>query len=986
MNSYNPKKIEPKWQKFWAKNSHLNEASDNSKKKKLYCLCMFPYPSGDGLHVGHVESYTATDIYSRFKRMQGFNVLYPMGFDAFGLPAENYAIKKNMHPRKSTNQSIQVFKKQLNSLGLSYDWSREVNSSLEEYYKWTQWFFIFLWKRGLAYRKKAKANWCPKCQTTLANEQVVNGKCERCESEVFQKELDQWFFRTTAYAEKLLADLDKIDWPDHIKELQRNWIGKSVGAEIEFEIKKIDKKDLKYFDQKEYSNLEIANNLKRFPTVSRVKVFTTRPDTLFGATYLAIAPDGKFLSQIEKYVTNKLKIKAYQITASQKNELQRTSLDKSKTGVEVGGLIAVNPANKQPIPIYVADYIMGDYGSGAIMAVPAHDERDFEFAFKNSLPVERVINVEKNNLAFLDFSFVKDKKKVLENLEQNFKVNFLNLNSDGFSVSPKVSWEKAYGVFVKLEGEKDFKKYVDLLKNQLKKLFWSEIVLGKYFYYVFEDAVIKDDSRENIEELKNRLKKAVTVLSKRKKHDPRLNLLKKVLQGKKFTPEFINWTIPVSFYREAICFSKKQGTVWNSAFLDGMSTERAAEKMIEWLGEQKIGSKSINYRLRDWLISRQRYWGAPIPMIYCDSCGFVPVPEKDLPVRLPEKADFVPTGESPLKKDERFLRVPCPKCGKMGKREADTMDTFVCSSWYFFRYVDPKNEKEFASQEKMRRFLPVDLYIGGVEHAVLHLLYSRFFTKVLEEAGYIDFSEPFLKLRNQGMILGPDHNKMSKSKGNVINPDQIVSEMGADTLRLYEMFMGPLSDTKPWDTQGIVGLRRFLDKIWQLQEKVKEVKEDEKETKTDLETKKELHRTIHKVAGDIENLSFNTAISQMMILVNGWQKKETILKSDFELLIKILGPFAPHITEEMWSNLGNKESLFSQEWPIPSENFLKQDDFILVVQINGKKRESIKLPLSITEEEIKKMVIEMPKIKSLLVGRKIRKIIYIPGRILNLVI
>ena len=993
MNSYNHQKIEPKWQKFWAKNASLNQVSQECKKKKFYCLSMFPYPSGDGLHVGHVESYTATDIFARFKRMQGFNVIYPMGWDAFGLPAENYAIKNGLHPKKTTDKSIQVFKKQLNSLGFSYDWEREINSSDSDYYRWTQWFFIFFWKRGLAYRKKAKVNWCPKCQTTLANEQVVNGKCERCESEVFQKELDQWFFKTTEYAEKLLKDLDGLDWPENVKDLQRNWIGKSVGAEITFEIKKIDKKDKQYFDRNVYSNFEIASNLKRFPTVSEVKVFTTRPDTLFGATFLAVAPDGKFLSQVEEHLINKLKIKAYQITASGKSELQRTSLDKKKTGVEVEGLVAVNPVNKQAVPIYVADYIMGDYGSGAIMAVPAHDERDFEFAFKNSLPVERVNYTEKNNLAFLDLSFVEDAKEILTLLQENFELIFLSLSRDGFVTSEKLGPKLPYGVFVKFKKEADFGKYIKIIQEKLKKSFWSEIISGKYFSYVFCDAVIKDDSRENVKELKNRIGKALTVLSKRKNNDPRIPLLKKVLLGKNFAPEFINWTIPVSFYREAICLSGKEGSVWNSAFLDGMSVERASEKMIDWLMEQKIGLRKVNYRLRDWLVSRQRYWGAPIPMVYCDKCGILPVSEKELPIKLPPKADFIPTGESPLKRDLNFLKTKCPKCGGDAQREADTMDTFVCSSWYYYRYVDPINEKEFASQEKIRRFMPVDLYIGGVEHAVLHLLYSRFFTKVLEEAGYVDFSEPFIKLRNQGIILGPDHNKMSKSKGNVINPDQIVTEMGADTLRLYEMFMGPLSDMKPWDTKGIVGLKRFLEKIWNLQSKAvavsnleKEMEMSEAESKKELEIKKMLHQTIRKVTSDIESLSFNTAISQMMILCNAWQGEEKIEKADFELFLKILSPFAPHLAEELWESLGNRDSIFREDWPIPLEEFLKQEDALIVVQINGKKRDSIKLPLGIAEEELKKIVLAMPTLKSFLVNKKIKKWIYVPGRIVNLVV
>ncbi len=994
--AYTPSKIEPKWQKYWAKNPELSRASDESKKKKFYCLCMFPYPSGEGLHVGHVESYTATDIVARYKRMQGFNVLYPMGWDAFGLPAENYAIKNGKHPAKTTAESIKVFKKQMGSLGLSYDWDRELNSSQSDYYKWTQWFFIFLWKRGLAYKKKAKVNWCPKCQTSLANEQVISGRCERCESEVNQKELEQWFFRITDYAEKLLQGLENLDWPQSVKDLQKNWIGKSNGAEIVFEIKKINPKDKKYFDQKTYSNIEIASNLKRYPTVARVKVFTTRPDTLFGATYLALAPDGKFVEEVKEYIANFAKIKAYQISASAKSELQRTSLDKKKTGVEIQGLIAVNPANNQPLPIWVADYIMGDYGSGAIMAVPAHDQRDFEFAFKNKLPVERVIYEQGKHLAFLPMSFLQNPKEILENLKNNFELNFLNLNKVGFTISSDLKVGIPYGIFTHIKGENEIEKYIKIIQGDLKKNRWSEIVGGKYFSYVFGDKIIKDDLRENVEELQTRLKKSVEILLRRKTEDPRLPLLEKVANSKNFSPEFLNWTLPVGFYREAICVSSKEGYLWNSAFLDGMGVERASDRITDWLAEQKIGQRTVNYRLRDWLVSRQRYWGAPIPMVYCEKCGIVPVPEKELPVRLPAKAEFVPTGESPLKRDEKFINTKCPKCDADAKREVDTMDTFVCSSWYFFRYTDPKNEKEFASQEKIRRFMPVDLYVGGIEHAVLHLLYTRFFTKVLEDAGYVDFSEPFEKLRNQGMILGPDHNKMSKSKGNVINPDDIVREMGADTLRLYEMFMGPLEEMKPWDTKGIVGLRRFLEKVWSLQEKVEKLSELEGQGPPSsegyggrgekMEAKKMLHLTIKKVSSDIESLSFNTAISQMMILTNKLQAEEKIDQKDYEIFLKILSPFAPHITEELWELMGNKESIFKEEWPIPLETFLKQEKTLLVVQINGKKRESVSLPIEITEEEVCKIVLELPRLKPLLQGKKIKKWIYIPGRILNIVV
>lgn len=984
MKKYSPRKIEVKWQKRWSKESKIWSADDRSKKRKYYCLSMFPYPSGDGLHVGHVESYTATDIFSRYKRMQGFNVLYPMGWDAFGLPAENYAIKHGIHPAKTTAQNIAHFTKQMKSLGLSYDWTREIDSSSPEYYKWTQWFFLFLYKRGLAYKAKAKVNWCPNCQTSLANEQVVSGRCERCDTEVTQKYLEQWFFKITDYADRLIADLEKVDWPVSIKETQKNWIGRSEGAEIVFELKKVEKGREKYLDTTCYSNIEVAAELKKYPTIAEIKVFTTRPDTLFGSTFAVLAPDGEITKQVEKFVRNKAKLRAYQLTASRKNELQRTELNKEKTGICLDGLVAVNPANNHAMPVWVADYVMGNYGSGAIMAVPAHDDRDFEFAFRHGLPVERVIFQEQKHLAYLDLSYVKNYKETLSKFQEEFNISYLMLEKNGFSVTVKVP-AKPYGLIIEFKDEKQLNKYVKLIQPELKKNLWSEIVGGKYLSFVFDNEVLKDDSDEGAEKIKRAITDGYKKLSKRKKFDPRLTLLKNVLEHKNFVSDFVPWTVPVKSWKELICFSEKNGQIINSANLTGMSVERGSEKSIQWLEEKGIGRKAISYRLRDWLVSRQRYWGSPIPIVYCEKCGIVPVSEKDLPVKLPHNVDFTPTGESPLKKLKSFLETKCPKCGESAQREVDTMDTFVCSSWYYYRYSDPKNEKEFASQEKIRRFMPVDLYIGGAEHAVLHLLYSRFFTKALKDAGYVDFSEPFLKLRNQGIILGPDSNKMSKSKGNVINPDEIIAEHGADSLRLYEMFMGPLEDMKPWDTQGILGVRRFLEKVWQLQEKIVIQKSDDL-SEEDIKLKKLLHRTIKKVSEDIESLAFNTAVSQMMILVNESKKSESILKGDFSLLVKILAPFAPHIAEEIWGNLGNPQSVFLEDWPIADPEFLKTDEMTIVIQINGKKRDSVNVPTNTNEDQVRKNILALPKVKKYLKGKVIRKWIYVPGKIVNIVV
>jgi len=1000
MKKYAPPKIEAKWQKRWAKDGNISKADDSSKKRKFYCLSMFPYPSGDGLHVGHVESYTATDIYSRYKRMQGFNVLYPIGWDAFGLPAENYAIKTGVHPAKTTARSIAVFKQQIKSLGLSYDWSREIDSSSPEYYKWTQWFFLLLYKKGLAYKAKAKVNWCPQCQTTLANEQVVNGRCERCESQVSQKNLEQWFFRITEYAERMLDKLGSIDWPHSIKEMQKNWIGKSEGAEIFFELKRVSKGWDKQLNNSSLNNIEIAAELKKYPTVARVKIFTTRPDTIFGATFLVMAPDGKAIKETEKFIKNKTKLKAYQLSAIKKNELERTELNKEKTGINLEELVAVNPANNHPMPVWVADYVMGDYGSGAVMAVPAHDERDFEFAFRHGLRMERTNYQEEKYLAFLELSFVKEPDRVLAQIRENFRVDFLSLSHKGFTVSSNLP-KKPYGVFINFSKEKSIRKLAKIIQPQLKNSFWFEIVGGKFLTFIFADSLIKDDSDENREKIRVALKKAMASLNKRRKFNPRIDFLKKVLASQIFVPDFIPWTIPASNYRELVCYSNKRGHIYNSAFLDGMSIERGFEKILEWLEEKNIGRRAINYRIRDWLVSRQRYWGAPIPIVYCKKCGIVPVPEKELPVKLPKNVDFTPTGESPLKKLSSFYKTKCPKCGETAKREVDTMDTFVCSSWYHYRFCDPQNDKEFASQEKIRKFMPVDLYIGGAEHAVLHLLYSRFFTKVLQDAGYIDFSEPFLKLRNQGIILGPDHNKMSKSKGNVINPNEIVAETGADSLRVHEMFMGPLEDMKPWDSKGILGARRFLEKVWNLQKKVhgpqlavlsceenvrENIKELENNNVPGLKLKKLLHRTIKKVSGDIELLSFNTAISQMMILVNEFKKADKISKEEYFLFLKILAPFAPHIVEEIWENLGNSKSIFYEQWPISNPEFLKTDEVVIAIQINGKRRDLISLETSVTEEEARRRVLSLPRLQKYLKGKIIRKWVYVPRKIVNIVV
>lgn len=849
IEKYNPKDIEPKGLKFWAENLDLYQAKDDSEKPKKFILDMFPYPSGEGLHTGHVESYTATDIMARYLRAKGYNVLHPQGWDAFGLPAENFAIKTQVHPTETTKKAIANFKRQMNMVGLSYDWSREVNSSDPDYYRFTQWFFLLLYKNGLAYKAKAKVNWCESCKTVLANEQVENGLCERCKNPVIQKDLEQWFFKITDFIEDkkntsgLLAGLDKLDWPESTKAAQKNWIGKSEGATVKFSI----------FNSQFSNNDQLSDDeiLKPY-----VEVFTTRVDTIYGATYVVLAPEHKLITELKDHIENYEEIQRYIQETKKKSDLNRME-SKEKTGVEIKGIKVVNPFNKEELPLWVADYVLVQYGTGAVMAVPAHDERDFEFAKKYDLPIKKVV------------------------------------------IPPFI------GTLVRDTGN---------------------IIVGGWQQYSSD---IKD------------------------------------------------WT--------------GDGELINSQEYSGLTSEKAREKMVEWLKENNLGSKKINYKLRDWLVSRQRYWGAPIPIIYCEKCGTVPVPEADLPVKLPDDVDFKPTGESPLKYSKKFHEVRCPVCGGKAKRESDTMDTFVCSSWYYFRYADPKNDKEFAEKELIKKWLPVDLYVGGAEHTVLHLLYSRFFTKVLHNLGYIDFDEPFTKLRHQGIILSEDGRKMSKSLGNVVNPDDEVKRWGADALRLFEMFMGPLEDMKPWQTNGLVGVYRFLEKVWKLQGKISNFQfpiSDEIQNSNDQSPKLKMliHKSIKKVSEDIESLRFNTAISQLMILTNEMEKESALSATSYAILVQLLSPFAPFIAEELWHRLGHTESIFKEKWPEFDPELIKDAQIELVIQVNGKVRDRIKTAADIAEEEAKKLALGSEKAKASLGEKEIKKIVYVKGKLVNIVV
>lgn len=807
---YNPQKIEKKWRDRWEKQKLYETADKVASKNNFYHLVMFPYPSGD-LHIGHWYNFAPADVYARFKRMRGFNVMSPIGFDAFGLPAENAAIKKGIHPKDWTEKNINKMRKQLKSMGNMYDWSREVVTCEPDYYKWTQWMFLHLYKKGLAYKARVPANFCPSCKTVLANEQVVAGRCDRCNSEVIQKEISQWMFKISEYAERLLKGLDDLDWPETTKIMQRNWIGKSEGHQINFSI----------------SNSQFS-----------IPVFTTRADTLFGCTYLVLAPEHPILKNQNLKFKNPKIIQYYVEASKHKTERERISEFKEKSGVEIEGVKAINPINGREIPIFVADYVLFHYGTGAVMAVPAHDQRDFEFAKKYNLPIKIVIcqNYPKAVCPILDRAF----------------------EDEGFLVD-----------------------------------------------------------------------------------------------SEKFT---------------------------------GMPSKDAKQRIGEWLAKEGKAEKKVYYRLRDWLISRQRYWGAPIPMIFCPKCNWQPVDEKDLPVLLPNLKDFRPTGEgkSPLAKVKKFVSVQCPKCGGEAERETDTMDTFVCSSWYFFRYADPHNQEIFASQGKLSDWLPVNMYIGGAEHSVLHLLYSRFFTKALQDQKFVKFSEPFLSLRHQGIILGPDGQKMSKSRGNVIDPDEQVKKYGADAIRMYLCFMGPYNQGGSWNPNGLVGMYRFLNRVWYFFDTIKTTT---RRGDRNQEFEKLLHQTIKKVTDDIENLKFNTVISTLMILINKISEEPEVLKiENRKLIIELLAPFTPHLAEELWQQFDDKSSVHSQPWPAYDPNLIKEEVAYIIVQINGRVRDRIEAAPDLSEEQVKELAFSQKKVQNWLDGKKPKKIIFVPNKLINLVI
>ncbi len=801
MREYAPKEIEKKWQGIWEQEEAFQVGVDKSKPK-YYALVEFPYPSGQGLHVGHPRPYTAMDIVSRKRRMQGYNVLFPMGWDAFGLPTENYAIKNKIHPKIVTKNNVAHFKNQLKALGYSFDWSKEVNTTDEKYYKWTQWIFLQLFKKGLAYKTEMPINFCTSCKVGLANEEVVNGKCERCGSDVIRKMQSQWMLKITEYADKLIEGLDHVDYIEKVKVSQKNWIGRSEGAEVNFQLK--DKEEV-------------------------LTIYTTRPDTLFGATYMVISPEHPYIDKYKDTIANYQEILAYREQASKKSDFERTELAKDKTGVCIQGLSAINPVNNKEIPVWVSDYVLMSYGTGAIMAVPAHDTRDWDFAKKFGLPIiEVVAGGDVQNEAFTDVA---------------------------------------------------------------------------------------------------------------------------------------------------------TGTLCNSDFLNGMEVKDAKAAITNWLEEKGIGHRKVNYKLRDWVFSRQRYWGEPIPIVKCPCCGYVPLDESELPLRLPEVESYMPTdtGESPLAAMHDWVETTCPKCGGAAERETDTMPQWAGSSWYFLRYIDPDNDKEFAAKEALDYWMPVDWYNGGMEHTTLHLLYSRFWHKFLYDQGLVPCDEPYKKRTSHGMILGENGEKMSKSRGNVVNPDDVVDEYGADTLRTYEMFIGAFDLSAAWSMEGVKGCRRFLDRVWKLQDMLM----DGESYRPELETK--IHQTIKKVSNDFEGLKFNTAIAAMMALVNDFYKANSVNKAEYATLLLLLNPVAPHMTEELWEMIYSNGRIYQQSWPEYDEAKTIESMVEIAVQINGKVKATVKVALDEDEASVKEKAHAIPTIADLTAGKNIVKEIYVKGRILNIV-
>lgn len=964
MREYDHKKIEKKWQNIWDKKG-IYKAKDFSKKPKWYSLVEFPYPSGAGLHIGHPRSYTGMDIVSRKRRMEGYNVLYPIGWDAFGLPTENYAIKTGKDPRVVTKKNTDTFRKQLKSIGFSFDWLREINTTDPKYYKWTQWIFLQFFKKGLAYKAKSYINWCLSCKIGLANEEVINEKCERCGGNTEKREKEQWMLAITKYADRLDKDLDTVDYLPQIKLAQRNWIGKSEGAEISFSIFVAEK-----FSQVLGKNPETIR--KSSSDFNLVKVFTTRPDTIFGATYLVLAPEHQLITNLKLRITNYNEVENYIKKAKKETEIERTADDKTKTGIELKGIKAINPATKEEIPIWIADYVLPHYGTGAIMAVPAHDERDFEFAKKYKLEIKQVVShiVYPENYPVKEGEPFEDRKAVMCIVKHWEKDEYLCQEwKDVSGVKTFISGGIEPGEDAIVAGVREIREESGYVNSKFirqlggfsfieffhKRKRVNRRVRFQYLYYELKNGEKIDISKEESDQHKMLWKKPNEILDF-------LNIGEKERIWELFNG------------KEDKVFTGN-GYMVNSGEFDGMDSEKAKKEIVKFVG----GKEKTTFKLRDWVFSRQRYWGEPIPIVHCEKCGVVPVPEKDLPLILPKVKNYQPTdsGESPLANITKWVNTKCPKCKGKALRETDTMPNWAGSSWYYLRYADSKNKKEFANKKNLKYWTPVSWYNGGNEHTTLHLLYSRFWHKFLFDLKLVPTSEPYKKRTSHGMILGEGGVKMSKSLGNVINPDEIVKVYGADTLRVYEMFMGPFNQSVAWSTESIVGSRRFIERVWNLQYKIQKNKKY---------TEFEIEKTIKKVTEDIEEMKFNTAISTLMIFINEMAKLEAISQNAYEKFLKIFSPFAPHVTEEIWFNLGNKNSINLSNWPKWDENLIKDFEQKIVVQVNGKVRTEMMIKIDDDEEEIKRRATKDKIILKYTEGKDIKKVIYVKNRLINIVV
>ena len=933
--------VEKKWQEYW-KNHHTFEAHIDKSKEKYYYLVEFPYPSGAGLHVGHVRSYTALDTLARKKRLMGYNVLFPMGWDAFGAPAEQYAIKNHIHPSIAVKENIKTFKSQIEKLGISFDWSREFATTDPEYYKWTQWQFLQFFKHGMAYKAKKNINWCPKCKMGLSNEDSSGGVCERCGTQVVQKEKEQWMLRMSDYAEDLIDGLNDTDFQERTKVAQINWIGKSTGAEVDFKLKQVNEK---------------------------LTVYTTRPDTLYGVTFMVIAPEHPYVDLYSGLIKNMNEVIDYREQTNKKTEFERTQLVKDKTGIKLEGLSAINPINNKEIPIYISDYVMMNYGTGAIMAVPAHDTRDYDFAKKFGIDIIQVLEEEtgtphsdeskKNSIVAIVYDEKQDKYLTI-----NWGNNGGRLFVGGTIKENESSLECAIREIAEETGYTD----ISLVKTAFK--------INHHYYAYNKDKYFNIQATPFLFTLNSD-----KMVSQNLDDDEKFQVewVSKDIIQKEIVDELHKKSFEYTVNETAMV---GDGIHINSDVLDGLHKEEAISKMISYLEEKGIGRKKTNYKLQDWIFTRQRFWGEPIPLIYCDDCGWVAVPDEDLPVLLPNVAEYEPTddGESPLARIDEFVNTTCPHCGKPAKRETDTMPNWAGSSWYWLRYMDPHNDKEFASREALEYWGKVDWYNGGMEHATRHLLYARFWNQFLYNIGLVPNKEPFKVRASHGMILGEGGVKMSKSLGNVINPDDIVAEYGADTLRTYEMFIGDYEKEATWSEQGLNGCKRYLDRVVRLGEKVN----DSLEYSSELE--KDIHKTIKKVTEDIDALKFNTAVSSLMILLNKMEKMDSISKKDYRTYLTLLNPIAPHITEELNEEYQLGSAICESSWPSYEEDKLVDSEKEIAVQVNGKVRATILVHIDDTDDVIKEKALSEDNVKKHIEGKEIVKIIVIKGKIVNIVV